>query len=174
MFSVCLQQRYGFELIWIAGRACDINRNSKKLPGKKQMFYNMLGYQSWFNQWPQSVRFLAANYPERCCFKNILDFVKNKDAAVKDMKLAPWMTLNKAFFLPRPLFYPGFVSLALWQPAKSKVSQVPCSVHKKNCPRAPAIPEGYDESACDGTPCVLFSTTLAFRYGNILFFGKIV
>lgn len=46
MFSVCLQQRYGFELTWIAGRACDINRNSTKLPGKKQMFYNMLGYQS--------------------------------------------------------------------------------------------------------------------------------
>jgi hypothetical protein len=42
-------------------------------------------------------RFLKANFPDRCCFKDMLGFVKNPNVANSRMKLAPWLTWQVLF-----------------------------------------------------------------------------
>ncbi|CAK9053857.1 Uncharacterized protein SCF082_LOCUS29312, partial [Durusdinium trenchii] len=59
--SAACRRRYGFDMDWATGRACDIDKNSRK--------------------------FLAAQFPNRCIFSNILDFAKNPAAAMNKMKL---------------------------------------------------------------------------------------
>ena len=44
-----------------------------------------------------------------------------------------------------------------------------CRTHGRKCARAPKTEPERDDAACEGTPCVLFSTTLALSFA--VFFG---
>lgn len=80
------------------------------------------------------------NYPGRCVFMNILDFVRDDTVPREFMVLAPC--------------FKKFSNAC-------EESCAPCCAHQRNCPRKSDVPDGYSRACVDGPPCVLFSKSLA-------------
>lgn len=59
------------------------------------------------------LRFLHANYPDRCVFSNITDFVKSADVKISKMRLVSWHCLGKVWLKAFPLT-PGHVFFLHW------------------------------------------------------------
>ena len=48
---------------------------------------------------------------------------------------------------------------------KVEVSKAPCIVHGGQCSRKATVRDGVTKVSVEGSPCILFSTTLAFIVG---------
>lgn len=108
------------------------------------------------------LRFLHANYPDRCVFSNITDFVKSADVKISKMRLVSWHCLGKVWLKAFPLT-PGHVFFAL-SLGNGKVPDAWCKTHRRMCPRRPSSPASVENVATEGPPCVAFSKSLGFLH----------
>ena len=101
-------RRYGFELDCVAGRACDINRNSRQPLRLHNVsifhvfsFFSTLGFK-WHVL--RAERFLKKHFPDRCIFSDILNFTTNPAVTLSKMKLVSRTDLQDDFlcFLTKP------------------------------------------------------------------------
>lgn len=175
--------RYGFDLQVGTGRACDIATHSKKCFRVCHHIFFLRGAvlvppePQVANTWPfkrqlrRHSRFITANYPDRCMFSDILDFIKDTSQPPQKWKpAASHVIIQYVLFLFQHLVVTRHILWLLYL-MPGTLNQVPalfCQTHNKNCPRKLQVEKNVDKAAVDGPPCVLFSLPL-WKYRSISF-----
>ena len=117
--------------------------------------------------WIGVLRFLRANFPDRCLFKNVLDFVKGKGNSSRTVPGIKHCFQGFAFSMLWGFLIEQTLSHSIVMFLLTKVARCLwriCLTHQTKCSRVKPPPDGYLSADVDGPPCVLWSMFLAFSW----------
>lgn len=175
----CLHLRFGFDLDWRIGRACDIAKHSRKFLGwfqgnthiVTQDIFSFRCAKVCGSQFSGSMHVWRHH---RFCWWHQEETAEKKAGCY----IKFWMFFStkdnkfECFFHQICIMCFGYHIFLYWAwGMSSKVSSVYCLTHDKKCMRkALHSPASHQKCATDGPPCVLFSKSLGGKLKITTFF----